>query len=72
VAQSRLWLAVEHEYGKPMGAILTELLLSKRMTQAQAARRLGVSQPTVSEWWAKVQAEPTKRAALNAAHTEAA
>jgi transcriptional regulator with XRE-family HTH domain len=56
--KSRLWLAVERDFGKPMRDVLTDLLLDKRMTQPQVARRLGVSQGTVSLWWTAVQAEP--------------
>lgn len=55
---SRLWLAVEHDFGKPMRDILTELLLEKRLTQPQVAKRLGVSQGTVSLWWATVWRDP--------------
>jgi transposase len=56
--KSRLWLAVERDFGKPMRDILTDLLLDKRLTQPQVAKRLGVSQGTVSLWWATIQRDP--------------
>jgi transcriptional regulator with XRE-family HTH domain len=61
--KSRLWLAVERDFGKPMRDILTDLLLDKRLTQPQVAKRLGVSQGTVSLWWTAVQVEQTEAVA---------
>ena len=61
---SRIQRAIEREFGKPWAEVLDTLLLDKRMTQEQAARRLGVSRSTLATWemWRR-----SKRAEADAA-----
>jgi transcriptional regulator with XRE-family HTH domain len=47
---TRLQRSVELEFGRPVGPLIAELLYVRRLTQQQVAKRLGVSQTTVSLW----------------------
>lgn len=50
VRRTRLEKIVERDFGRPVGPLVDELLYSRRLTQKQVAKMLGVSQTTVSLW----------------------
>jgi hypothetical protein len=41
---------LEHQYGKPLGEILDELLYARDLTHEKTARRLGISPVTLWAW----------------------
>lgn len=67
VRRPRVQKAIEREYGRPLREVVEHLLYDRRLTQDQVARRLGVSQPSISAWlagWEEVDnAQPQPEAA---------
>jgi transcriptional regulator with PAS, ATPase and Fis domain len=54
---------VEQEYGKPLEQVIRELYVDHDRLQADVARELGVSGPTLSIWMLKLGI-PARRWAL--------
>ena len=59
VKKSAKMRSVERKYGKKLEDLLFEMYVDKEMTQDEIAKEIGISQPTLAVWMAKLRVPTT-------------